>query len=106
MYIICLRLQDTTVSITNLDGVEGQGFFAIFDGHAGKQTADWCAANLPDVLIAAKYCLFDVHINSYILSRVKNTGIYCPYLNCWTRLLLLPIRSCHRVRGMLGVLLL
>ncbi|KXS19598.1 PP2C-domain-containing protein [Gonapodya prolifera JEL478] len=34
----------------NFGGVDGAGFFAIFDGHAGKAAADWCGNNLHQVL--------------------------------------------------------
>lgn len=30
-------------------GIRGQGFFAIFDGHAGKQAAEWCGVNFAPV---------------------------------------------------------
>ncbi|THH20437.1 hypothetical protein EUX98_g8588 [Antrodiella citrinella] len=59
-------MEDAHSIIVPFGGVRGQGFFAIFDGHAGKQAAEWCgqnfslcllealrkhpAANIPDVL--------------------------------------------------------
>ncbi|TFY79943.1 hypothetical protein EWM64_g4067 [Hericium alpestre] len=30
--------------------IHGQGFFAIFDGHAGKEAADWCGKNFHEYL--------------------------------------------------------
>ncbi|KAI9145315.1 phosphatase 2C-like domain-containing protein [Paraphysoderma sedebokerense] len=33
--------------------VKGQGFFAVFDGHAGKMAADWCGKNLHHELLKA-----------------------------------------------------
>lgn len=35
-------MEDAHSFLYNFDDVQGQGFFAIFDGHAGKQAADWC----------------------------------------------------------------
>jgi hypothetical protein len=29
--------------------VRGQGFFAVFDGHAGREAADWCGQNFHQV---------------------------------------------------------
>jgi len=31
--------------VFDYDGVHGQGFFAVFDGHAGREAADWCGKN-------------------------------------------------------------
>ncbi|CAG8647291.1 5747_t:CDS:2 [Paraglomus brasilianum] len=35
-------MEDAHCYFYDFAGVEGQGFFAIFDGHAGKQAAEWC----------------------------------------------------------------
>ncbi|CAG8434938.1 15389_t:CDS:2 [Funneliformis mosseae] len=35
-------MEDAHSFFYDFAGIEGQGFFAIFDGHAGKQAADWC----------------------------------------------------------------
>ncbi|CAG8634804.1 5272_t:CDS:2, partial [Acaulospora morrowiae] len=35
-------MEDAHSYFYDFAGVEGQGFFAIFDGHAGKQAAEWC----------------------------------------------------------------
>ncbi|ORY94669.1 phosphatase 2C-like domain-containing protein [Syncephalastrum racemosum] len=42
----CRRtMEDAHCSVVNFDGVPRQGFFAIYDGHAGKSTAEWCGRN-------------------------------------------------------------
>ncbi|CAG8525953.1 7896_t:CDS:2, partial [Ambispora leptoticha] len=42
----CRRtMEDAHSFFYDFAGVEGQGFFAIFDGHAGKQAAEWCGEN-------------------------------------------------------------
>ncbi|KAI9489970.1 phosphatase 2C-like domain-containing protein [Zychaea mexicana] len=47
----CRRtMEDAHSYITDYIGVPRQGFFAIFDGHAGKATADWCGANFHKTL--------------------------------------------------------
>jgi protein phosphatase PTC1 len=42
-------MQDAHTFIFDYMGVPRQGFFAIFDGHAGKATAEWCGANFDKV---------------------------------------------------------
>ncbi|GAA5812892.1 hypothetical protein MFLAVUS_006352 [Mucor flavus] len=47
----CRRtMEDAHTFIFNYMGIPKQGFFAIFDGHAGKATAEWCGANFDKVL--------------------------------------------------------
>ncbi|GBC07502.1 hypothetical protein RclHR1_00750036 [Rhizophagus clarus] len=39
----CRRtMEDAHSFFYDFAGIEGQGFFAVFDGHAGKQAAEWC----------------------------------------------------------------
>lgn len=48
----CRRtMEDAHTFIFDYMGVSRQGFFAIFDGHAGKATAEWCGANFDKVNI-------------------------------------------------------
>lgn len=62
----CRRtMEDAHSYIFDYMGVPRQGFFAIFDGHAGKATAEWCGENfdkvrtfqLPDMLAVKTNCL-------------------------------------------------
>ncbi|KAF7729718.1 Protein phosphatase 2C 1 [Apophysomyces ossiformis] len=47
----CRRtMEDAHSYITDFNGVPRQGFFAIFDGHAGKATAEWCGENFHKTL--------------------------------------------------------
>ncbi|KAF9335605.1 Protein phosphatase 2C 1 [Podila minutissima] len=47
----CRRtMEDTHAFIYNYEGITGHGFFAIFDGHAGKSAADWCGQHFHEVL--------------------------------------------------------
>ncbi|GJJ72866.1 protein phosphatase PTC1 [Entomortierella parvispora] len=47
----CRRsMEDTHAFIYNYEGITGHGFFAIFDGHAGKAAADWCGQHFHEVL--------------------------------------------------------
>ncbi|KAJ2785403.1 phosphatase 2C [Coemansia interrupta] len=38
----------------DFDGVKGQCFMAIFDGHAGRQAAQWCGDNFSEVFLELK----------------------------------------------------
>jgi serine/threonine protein phosphatase PrpC len=38
--------QDSHAFIHSFGGISGQGFFAVYDGHAGKAAADWCGVNV------------------------------------------------------------
>jgi serine/threonine protein phosphatase PrpC len=35
-------MEDAHSFVVDFAGVRGQGFFAVFDGHAGKHAAEWC----------------------------------------------------------------
>ncbi|KAG4094724.1 protein phosphatase 2C [Neocallimastix lanati (nom. inval.)] len=48
----CRRtMEDAHAYFYNFNDVQGQGYFAIFDGHAGKQAAEWCGKQLHENLI-------------------------------------------------------
>ncbi|KAI0745668.1 protein serine/threonine phosphatase 2C [Earliella scabrosa] len=46
-------MEDAHSIVVPFGGIRGQGFFAIFDGHAGKQAAEWCGQNFAVCLINA-----------------------------------------------------
>jgi len=42
----CRRtMEDSHSFVYDFGGVRGQGYFAVFDGHAGKHAAEWCGQN-------------------------------------------------------------
>ncbi|CED83338.1 protein phosphatase [Phaffia rhodozyma] len=48
----CRRsMEDAHSFIYDFGGVEGQGYFAVFDGHAGKHAAEWCGAHFHECLL-------------------------------------------------------
>lgn len=44
-------MEDAHSIVVPYGGIHGQGFFAIFDGHAGKHAAEWCGQNFSVVRI-------------------------------------------------------
>ncbi|OBZ70731.1 Protein PNS1 [Grifola frondosa] len=44
-------MEDAHSIVVPFGGIRGQGFFAIFDGHAGKQAAEWCGQNFASYLL-------------------------------------------------------
>ena len=44
-------MEDAHSFVIDYAGVRGQGFFAVFDGHAGKHAAEWCGANFHQVRV-------------------------------------------------------
>ncbi|KAJ1969999.1 phosphatase 2C [Dimargaris xerosporica] len=48
----CRRtMEDSHSFFYNFANVPGQGFFTIFDGHAGKQAAEWCGLHFHEVFL-------------------------------------------------------
>jgi len=45
-------MEDAHSYVVDYDGVHGQGFFAVFDGHAGKEAADWCGKNFHEYMLS------------------------------------------------------
>ncbi|KDQ57628.1 hypothetical protein JAAARDRAFT_35320 [Jaapia argillacea MUCL 33604] len=46
-------MEDAHSFIIDFAGVRGQGFFAVFDGHAGKHAAEWCGHHFHEFLLDA-----------------------------------------------------
>jgi len=50
----CRRtMEDAHSFVYDYAGVRGQGYFAVFDGHAGKHAAEWCGQNFHEYLLDA-----------------------------------------------------
>ncbi|KNE57508.1 hypothetical protein AMAG_03214 [Allomyces macrogynus ATCC 38327] len=43
-------MEDAHAIVQDYRGVPGEGFFAVYDGHAGRQAAAWCGENVHTVL--------------------------------------------------------
>lgn len=60
-------MEDAHCFFYNFGNVEGAGFFAIFDGHAGKSTAEYCGTNFHEVFIVLIFAEFST--NTFRISR-------------------------------------
>ncbi|KAH9978556.1 protein serine/threonine phosphatase 2C [Lactifluus volemus] len=45
-------MEDAHSYVFDYDGIHGQGFFAVFDGHAGREAADWCGKNFHEYMLS------------------------------------------------------
>ena len=48
-------MEDTHAFVVDYDGVRGQGFFGVFDGHGNKEVAEWCGSNFHKVRLVYNY---------------------------------------------------
>ncbi|KAH9485401.1 Protein PNS1 [Psilocybe cubensis] len=55
-------MEDAHSFVVDFDAVRGQGFFAVFDGHAGKHAAEWCGSHFHEYLLDAIHSSPDVPI--------------------------------------------
>lgn len=62
-------MEDASKIISNFQGVPGNGYFAVFDGHAGSMAAKWCAAHLYK-LLARNLALFASQASSSSMAEV------------------------------------
>jgi hypothetical protein len=44
-------MEDAHSFVVDFGGIRGQGFFAVFDGHAGKHAAEWCGGHFHEVCL-------------------------------------------------------
>ncbi|KAL0072353.1 mgpp2cl-1, protein phosphatase 2C-like protein 1 [Marasmius tenuissimus] len=44
-------MEDAHSFVVDFDNIRGQGFFAVFDGHAGKHAAEWCGNHFHETLL-------------------------------------------------------
>ncbi|KAI0374192.1 protein serine/threonine phosphatase 2C [Pilatotrama ljubarskyi] len=46
-------MEDTHTIVVPFAGIHGQGLFAVFDGHGGKEASEWCKENYAKCLLSA-----------------------------------------------------
>lgn len=44
-------MEDAYSFVVDYAGIQGQGFFSVFDGHAGKHAAEWCGQHFHETLL-------------------------------------------------------
>jgi protein phosphatase PTC1 len=96
-------MEDAHAFVYDFGGVHGQGYFSVFDGHAGKQSAEWCgkhfheflvdalstssengkSAPVPDVLNTTFH---NVDRRLYELASEEKTSSGCTAVTCFLRL--------------------
>ncbi|KIY46212.1 protein serine/threonine phosphatase 2C, partial [Fistulina hepatica ATCC 64428] len=74
-------MEDAHSFVVDFDAVRGQGFFAVFDGHAGKHAAEWCGQHFHEEMLKSLHKnpevpipdVFNVTFNTvdYALSRLS-----------------------------------
>ncbi|GAA5911160.1 hypothetical protein JCM8208_005742 [Rhodotorula glutinis] len=96
----CRRtMEDAHSFIYDFGGIRGQGYFAVFDGHAGKHAAEWCGHHfhehlldnlrkapvtpIPDLLNATFHTV-DTKLSE--LAASGNTHSGCTAVTCFLRL--------------------
>ncbi|KAG8986424.1 Protein phosphatase 2C 1 [Tulasnella sp. 427] len=77
-------MEDAYSFVVDYAGIQGQGFFAVFDGHAGKHAAEWCGQNFHETLLEKLVTTPDAAIPSTIaqtflavdveLSKISESG--------------------------------
>jgi len=55
-------MEDSHSFVVDYAGVRGQGFFAVFDGHAGKHAAEWCGAHFHEFLLESLHSSPDKNV--------------------------------------------
>ncbi|KAI3645445.1 hypothetical protein MP228_008373 [Amoeboaphelidium protococcarum] len=70
----CRRtMEDSHSFVYDFGGVEGDGYFAIFDGHAGAAAAEWCGNNLHDHLKGNLDVLQDAPVQEVLFRTFVST---------------------------------
>ncbi|KAG5652868.1 hypothetical protein H0H81_003298 [Sphagnurus paluster] len=46
-------MEDAHSFVVDFDAIRGQGFFAVFDGHAGKHAAEWCGSHFHEYFLSS-----------------------------------------------------
>ncbi|GAA5993143.1 hypothetical protein JCM10908_001308 [Rhodotorula pacifica] len=97
----CRRtMEDAHSFIYDFGGIRGQGYFAVFDGHAGKHAAEWCGHNfhlhlldhlrkapsstpVPD-LLNSTFLVVDTKLSELAIKGGTHSG--CTAVTCFLRL--------------------
>ncbi|CAK5281525.1 unnamed protein product [Mycena citricolor] len=64
-------MEDAHSFIVDFAGVRGQGFFAVFDGHAGKHAAEWCGTFFHQCLLSVM-----TRMNGFSIPEIMNQAFH------------------------------
>ena len=67
-------MEDAYAFVADFANVRGQGYFAIFDGHAGKHAAEWCGQHFHEVGHSAdisRWILTHIYHTQYLLNALR-----------------------------------
>lgn len=64
-------MEDAYSFIVDFASIRGQGYFAVFDGHAGKYAAEWCGQHFHEVSDHHCYCPFQ-HLKAVSLALMQS----------------------------------
>ncbi|KAI0675128.1 protein serine/threonine phosphatase 2C [Trametes maxima] len=64
-------MEDTHLLVAPFAGIHGQGLFAVFDGHGGKEAASWCRSNYNTFLVDA----LEEHRNGNVIDALKSSFV-------------------------------
>jgi Protein phosphatase 2C len=80
-------MEDAHSYVFDYDGIHGQGFFAVFDGHAGREAADWCGKNFHEVSLEPSHSMMSCQVTfcSSICSQPFKPTPMPLYPTCTTR---------------------
>lgn len=67
-------MEDAYSFVVDFAGIRGQGFFAVFDGHAGKHAAEWCGQHFHEVCYIRSLCSQLSEFSDVILVALVGTA--------------------------------
>lgn len=62
-------MEDSHSFVVDFDDIRGQGYFGLFDGHAGKHAAEWCGQHFHEVRTSKKFRIQNSRIGRIVLTR-------------------------------------
>lgn len=65
-------MEDSHSFVVDFDDIRGQGYFGLFDGHAGKHAAEWCGQHFHEELLKELHSKPD----TYKIPNVLNTTFH------------------------------
>lgn len=87
-------MEDAHSFVVDFDSIRGQGFFAVFDGHAGKYAAEWCGSHFHQACIAHRSRFLNNPLSSLFYPVCMNLQCLLS-LTFWRRRFIKWMKACH-----------